>query len=73
MNPQKLLYSGGAIGTIILPQLLARQSFSFLPALSDKVSLTGCTGSCGNCSGSCIGVIAPLLFLSYCACRGKKH
>ena len=68
MNTQKLLYSGGAIGTIILPQLLARQSF-----LSNKVSLTDCTGSCGNCGGSCIGVIAPLLFLSYCACRGKKH
>lgn len=71
MNTQKLLYSGGAIGTIIVLQLLARQSF--LPALSNKVSLTGCTGSCGNCGGSCIGVIAPLLFLSYCACRGKKH
>lgn len=69
MNTQKLLYSGGAIGTIILPQLLARQSF--LPALSNK--MTGCTGSCGNCGGSCIGVITPLLFLSYCACRGKKH
>lgn len=69
MNTQKLLYSGGAIGTIILPQLLARQSF--LPALSNK--MTGCTGSCGNCVGSCIGIIAPLLFLSYCACRGKKH
>lgn len=69
MNTQKLLYSGGAIGTIILPQLLARQSF--LPALSNK--MTGCTGSCGNCGGSCIGIIAPLLFLSYCAFHSKKH
>lgn len=71
MKTQKLLYSGGAAGTVLLPQMLSR--ISSAPALSDKLPAAGCTGSCGNCGGSCISLIIPLLFLSFCAYRSKQQ
>lgn len=71
MKKQKLLYSGGATGAVLLPQVLSR--ISSAPVLSDKLPAAGCTGSCGNCGGSCISLIIPLLFLSFCAYRSKQQ
>lgn len=72
MKKQKLLYGGGALGAVFLPQLFSHLG-SNPAALSNNFPTAGCTGSCGNCGGSCLGFIAPLLFLSICAYRGKKQ
>lgn len=61
MKKQHLLYSCGAFGTVLLTQAAS---------LSSRAS--GCTGVCGSCGGSCIGLLGTLLFLGVCAVHKKS-
>ena len=59
--------------------MLGAAIFTLLPSLSSKLIPTlntftsGCTGVCGNCSGSCIGAFGTVTWLGITAKIYKKN
>lgn len=69
LNKESILFSGGAAGTIIIPQYLSQtapQLFSEILPLASR-TIPYCTGSCGNCGGACITGTAAIVWLAVCA------
>lgn len=64
-----LALGGGAAAAILLPQAVTKaapQIFSRLAPLTAQ-ALPYCTGVCGSCGGSCVGLITTTAFLALCA------
>lgn len=70
-NLSSLALGSSAAATILLPQAITKampQAFAGIAPITAQ-ALPYCTGVCGSCGGSCVGVLTTMLFLAFCAKR----